>query len=235
MRDVQATHPVSAIRLAGTALYLAIWPALIFVLAGGSRWLEGWLFSAWFLGLCSTVIVWLYRKDPALLAERYRRPGTGGQKSGDQAVVYALLAGFIAWIVLMPLDARRFGWTPQPPVGIKIAGGALLAASALLLFRSFHDNTYLSPLVRVQTERKHRVVSSGVYGFVRHPMYLGAVLMFVGAPLLLGSAIGLAVAAALTLLLGYRIVGEERLLAGELEGYADYRQRVRYRLLPFVW
>jgi protein-S-isoprenylcysteine O-methyltransferase Ste14 len=232
---MQAAHPVSPLRLAATALYLLCWPALMFVLAGGSRWFEGWLFSGWFVGLCTTVIVWLYRKDPALLAERYRRPGSGGQKKGDEVVVYALAAGFAAWMVLMPLDARRFGWTPAPPVGFKIAGAVLLAASALLFFRSFHDNTFLSPLVRVQTERKQRVISSGVYGFVRHPMYLGAVLMFVGAPLLLGSAVGLALAAAMTLLLGFRIVGEERMLAGKLEGYADYRRRVRYRLLPFVW
>jgi len=235
MAGMEAAHPVTPLQLAATALYLVAWPALMFVLAGGGRWPEGWLFSAWFVGLCGTVITWLYRKDPALLAERYRRPGSGGQKSGDQAVVVALAAGFAAWIVLMPLDARRFGWTPPFPLGLKVAGVVLLAVSALLLFRSFHDNTFLSPLVRVQAERKQRVISTGVYGFVRHPMYLGAVLMFVGAPLLLGSATGLALGAAMTLLLGFRIVGEERLLARELEGYDDYRKRVRYRLLPFVW
>lgn len=232
---MQAAPPLSPLRLAATALYLAAWPALMFVLAGGAGWPEGWLFAAWFLGLCGTVVVWLHRKDPALLAERYRRPGSGGQRAGDQVVVYALAAGFAAWIVLMPLDARRFGWTPPPAVGLRAAGGALLGASALLLFRSFHDNTFLSPLVRLQTERNQRVVSTGVYGFVRHPMYLGAVLMFAGAPLLLGSAAGLAIAALMTLLLGFRIVGEERVLARELEGYEGYRARVRYRLLPFVW
>jgi protein-S-isoprenylcysteine O-methyltransferase Ste14 len=235
MEGMRAAAPVSPLRLAATTLYLAWWPALMFVLAGGARWLEGWLFAAWFLGLCTTAIAWLYRKDPALLAERYRRPGSGGQGRGDRAVVYALAAGFAAWIVLMPLDARRFGWTPAPPAVLRVAGGALLAASAVLLFRSFHDNAFLSPLVRLQTEREQRLVSTGVYGFVRHPMYLGAVLMFAGAPLLLGSATALAVAAAMTLLLGFRIVGEERVLVGELEGYAHYRRRVRYRLLPFVW
>ena len=235
MPVMQAAHPVSPLRLAGSALYIAMWPALMFVLAGDGRWLEGWLFAAWFLGLCATVIVWLYPNDPALLAERYRRPGSGGQKGRDQAVVYALVVGFAAWSLLMPLDARRFGWTPPLPVGLKGAGGTLLLLSALLLFRSFRDNTFLSPLVRVQAERKQRVVSTGVYAFVRHPMYLGAVLMFVGAPLLIGSAVGLVVAAALTLLLAFRILGEERVLADELDGYAEYRQKVRYRLLPMVW
>jgi len=83
MRAMSAASPVSPLKLAATALQLAAWPALLFVVAGDARWLEGWLFTAWFFALCSTVIVWLYRKDPALLAERYRRPGTGGQKGSD--------------------------------------------------------------------------------------------------------------------------------------------------------
>jgi protein-S-isoprenylcysteine O-methyltransferase Ste14 len=232
---MRAVHPVSVLRLAGAALSIAMWPALMFVLAGDGRWPAGWIFAAWFLGLCATVITWLWRKDPALLAERFRRPGSGGQQGDDQLIVYGLAAGFAAWIALMPLDARRFGWTPAPPVALRAVGAALLAASALLLFRSFHDNTFLSPLVRVQSERRQRVVSSGVYAFVRHPMYLGAVLMFVGAPILLGSALGLAVAAAMTLLLGYRILIEERVLVRELDGYAEYRNTVRYRLIPLLW
>jgi protein-S-isoprenylcysteine O-methyltransferase Ste14 len=232
---MRAVHPVSMVRVAGAALSIAMWPALMFVLAGDARWLAGWAFAAWFLGLCATVIAWLWRKDPALLAERFRRPGSGGQQSDDQLVVYGLAAGFAAWIALMPLDARRFGWTPAPPVALRAVGAALLAVSALLLFRSFRDNTFLSPLVRVQSERRQRVVSSGVYAFVRHPMYLGAVLMFVGAPILLGSALGLAVAAAMTLLLGFRIIIEERVLVRELDGYAEYRNAVRYRLIPRLW
>jgi protein-S-isoprenylcysteine O-methyltransferase Ste14 len=235
MRLMEGANHVSPLQLAGAAFYIAVGPALMFVVAGDARWLGGWLFTGWYLGLCATVIVWLYRKDPALLAERYRRPGSGGQTRRDQWVVYAVVVGFGAWIVLMPLDARRFGWTPSFPLGLQAAGCALLLASAFLLFRSFHDNTFLSPLVRIQIERKQRVVSTGVYGFVRHPMYLGAMLMFVGTPLLLGSVIGLGLAVALMLLLAFRIIGEERVLAGELEGYAEYRQKVRYRLLPFVW
>jgi protein-S-isoprenylcysteine O-methyltransferase Ste14 len=232
---MSATNLVSPLRLAGTALYLAAWPALLFVLAGDWRWLEGWLFSAWFVGISATVIVWLYRKDPALLAERYRRPGSGGQKGWDLVAVYGLVLGFTSWVVMMPLDARRFGWTRHFAPWTEAAGGALLLASSFLLFRAFYDNTFLSPLVRIQSERRQRVVSTGVYGFVRHPMYLGAVFMFTGTPLLLGSAVGLAIGGAMTLLLAARIIGEERMLADELDGYAEYRRQVRYRLLPFIW
>jgi protein-S-isoprenylcysteine O-methyltransferase Ste14 len=187
-------NPVSLGRLAGTALMLLVWPGALLALGGDARWAEGWLFAAWFVTLFSTVIGWLYRHDPALLAERYRHTG-GGQHGWDRVVVPALFLGFIAWLVAMPLDARRFHWTHAWPVAVQLAGGALLAPSFLLFFRSFTDNTYLSPLVRIQAERKQHVVSTGVYGFVRHPMYLGAVLMFVGVPLLLGSAYGLALGA----------------------------------------
>jgi protein-S-isoprenylcysteine O-methyltransferase Ste14 len=226
---------ISAAKLAATALYLALWPALLFVLAKDPRWIEGWIFSAWFVALCTTCVIWLYRKDPALLAERYRRPGSGGQKGWDRLVVYSLMVGFIAWIVVMPLDAKRFGWTPPWPLWPKACGGAMLLVSAFLFFRSFTDNPFLSPLVRIQSERKQRVVSTGVYGFVRHPMYLGAILMFEGAPLLLGAVWGFVPATLMSLLLAARIVGEEKLLASELEGYDEYRSKVRYRLLPFVW
>jgi protein-S-isoprenylcysteine O-methyltransferase Ste14 len=212
-----------------------VWPTLQLWLSGDWRWVEGWVFAIWFVALCTASIGWLYRKDPALLAERYRRPGGGGQSRGDELIVYGLLLGFIAWIALPPLDARRFGWTPRLPPWIEASGGALLLAAAFFFFRSFTDNPYLSPLVRVQTERRHQVVSTGVYGVVRHPMYLGASLMFVGGPLLLGSAYGVLLGLALVLLLVLRTAGEEKVLARELEGYEAYRARVRYRLLPRVW
>ena len=103
------------------------------------------------------------------------------------------------------------------------------------MFRAFTDNTYASQLVRIQTERGQHVVDTGVYGFVRHPMYLGGSLMFVGGPLLLGSVCGLLVGLATVRLLILRIFGEEKLLASDLEGYKEYLQKVRYRLLPHVW
>jgi protein-S-isoprenylcysteine O-methyltransferase Ste14 len=185
--------------------------------------------------VCASTIGWLYRKDPALLAERYRLPGSGGQSRRDKVVVYLLFVGFIAWMVLMPLDARRFHWSPPFPLAVEVAGGAFLILSWVFLFRSFTDNTFLSPLVRIQTERQHRVVSTGVYAMVRHPMYLGAILMFLGGPLLVGAATALAIGVALSLLLAARIVDEEKLLAVELPGYDEYRRRVRHRLVPFVW
>jgi len=222
-------------KIAFAFLYILVFPVLLLVLSGDATWPEGWIFSIWFLVLCYATILYIYRKDPALLEERYRKPGTGNQETWDRYVVYGLVIGFIVWIVIMPLDARRFGWSPLFPLLLKVVGGAGLAGSFFLFFRSYTDNTFLSPLVRIQEERKQRVVSTGVYGVVRHPMYLGAILMFFGAPLLLGSSWGVIAGLALALLLMARIVMEERMLARELEGYREYMKKVRYRLFPFLW
>jgi len=226
---------VSPGRLLFTTGYLLVWPALVLFLAGDWTWPEGWIFGGWFVAVGASTVAWLSRRDPGLLAERYRLPGTGGQSRRDRIIVYVLTVGFIIWIALMPLDARRFHWTPRLPLAVELVGDALLGLSWLLLFRSFTDNTFGSALVRVQTERGHRVVSTGVYGWVRHPMYLGATLMFVGGPLVTGAISALVVGLTLVGLLAVRSLDEEALLTRELLGYEEYRRRVRYRLIPFVW
>ena len=164
-----------------------------------------------------------------MLKERYKQPGAGNQEGWDVYVIYGIMIGFMVWILIMPLDAKRFGWSPVFPLWLTALGVAFLIGSFFLFFRSYTDNTFLSPLVRIQEERKQQVVSTGVYGFVRHPMYLGGILMFLGAPLLLGSLYGILAGLALTVLLMARIVGEEKMLERELDGYREYMQKVRYR------
>ena len=216
-------------------IYILSFPALLLFLSGNWLWIEGMIFSAWFIVLCATAISWLYVKAPALLNERFKQPGSKGQKKWDVFVVILLVIGFTAWIVLMPLDAQRFDWTPNFPLWAKIIGGLLLILSAFLFLRSYMDNPYLSGLVRIQEERNQRVITTGVYGVVRHPMYLGAVCLFLGAPILMGSLSGLGLGAALTVLLAARSAGEEKMLTDELVGYDDYKKKVKYRLIPFVW
>ena len=223
------------VKMIFSLIYILMFPAVLLFLSGDWFWVEGWIFSIWFVVLCFTTIIYLYRKDPALLAERYRKPGTVNQKGWDKYVVYGLVIGFITWIVIMPLDAKRYGWTTYFPLWLKVLGGIALIFSFFFFYRSYVDNTFLSPLVRIQAERKQQVVSTGVYGFVRHPMYLGGILLFIGTPLLLGSKYGVIIGLLLLFLLGGRIIGEEKMLVNELEGYADYKKKVKYRLLPFVW
>jgi hypothetical protein len=105
-----------------TAIYLLIFPALLLLLSGDWLWVEGWIFNLWFIALCATVIIYLYLNDPALLAERYQRPGSANQRGWDKYVVIGLVIGFILWIVIMPLDAKRYGWSAGFPLWLKILG-----------------------------------------------------------------------------------------------------------------
>lgn len=222
-------------RLLFTAVYLLFWPALMLYLAGDWLWLPGWIVGGWFVVASASTTAWLSRKDPALLDERFRMPGTGGQSRRDLVIICLVTVGFIAWIALMPLDPRRFHWTPPLPLAVGLLGDVCLALSWFFLFRALADNPFGSALVRVQRERGHRVVTTGVYAWVRHPMYLGATLMFVGGPLVTGAASALVVGLTLVVLLAVRSLDEEALLMRELTGYEEYRRRVRYRLIPFVW
>jgi protein-S-isoprenylcysteine O-methyltransferase Ste14 len=222
-------------KVIGSSLFILLFPVMIILLSGDLTWPEGWIFSVWFILLCYSTIYYLYRKDPALLEERYKKPGTGNEKGWDKYVVAGLVVGFTSWIVVMPLDARRYGWSPVFPLWMQLVGFGMLAGSYYLFFRSYADNTFLSPLVRIQEDRKQTVVSTGVYGFVRHPMYLGAILMLIGTPLLLGSILGVLVGVVVTVLLMGRIIGEEKMLSRELEGYSEYTKKVRYRLVPYLW
>jgi hypothetical protein len=142
-------------KLVFTFLYILIFPALLLI-AGDPTWPEGWIFCIWFLLLCYSTILYLYRRDPALLEERYKQPGAGNQERWDRYVVYGLLVGFLLWIVVMPLDARRLGWSPVFPLPLTTLGVVGLAWSFFLFFRSYTDNMFLSPLVRIQEDRSSR-------------------------------------------------------------------------------
>jgi protein-S-isoprenylcysteine O-methyltransferase Ste14 len=227
--------PVSPLKLLFALLYLLLWPTMLLWLGGDWRWREGWIFDIWFVVMCTSTMAWLYVKNPALLAERYRKPGSGGQSRRDQIIVYLLGVGFMGWIALMPLDARRFHWTPRLPLPVELAGGLLLLVAWLFLMRAFTDNSFLSPLVRIQDERQQRVVSTGVYAIVRHPMYAGGLLYLGAMPLALGSWRALIALVAIAPFLIWRLIDEERFLGENLPGYAQYCAKVRWRLFPGVF
>lgn len=226
--------PVSFAKVTFSLLYVLAIPVLMLALSGDWHWGEGRIFSVWFIVLCYRTIFFLYRNDPALLAERFAKPGSKGQSVTDQYIVYALVIGFLLWILLIPLDAKRFAWTGFP-YWVKTLGAVALGFSYYFFFYSYKDNRFLSPLVRTQKERNQQIVESGVYSMVRHPMYLGATLFFAGSPMLMGSAIGLTIGLILIAVLVYRIRLEEELLQQEFNEYAPYQQKVPYRLIPFIW
>ncbi len=208
--------------------------ALLLWLSGNWRWVEGWIFGVWWVSFVAALYLWLRFRDPELLAERMRMPGSGDESRCAMAILFATKLCFMASLFVSALDVR-FSWIPRLPLWSEVCGGILLVAGSFPFFRAFTDNTYASQLVRIQSERGQHVIDTGVYGFVRHPMYLGGSLMFVGGPLLLGSVCGLLAGLAAVGFLILRILGEEKLLARDLEGYRAYCEKVRYRLIPHIW
>jgi len=177
---------------------------------------------------------WLLRHSPGLLAERITGIGKPGQPTWDKVFFAVIELFFVAWLVLMALDAVRFRWS-QMPEWLQVAGAVPLIGSFYLFFLTFRENPYLSPAVRVQAERGHRVVCTGPYRYVRHPMYAGVIPFIVGATLLLGSWYGLLFGLILVAGIVFRAVKEEHILRVELPGYDAYMTQVRYRFIPYVW
>lgn len=216
-----------------SAGFFALFALALFPSAGTLRWAAGWIFLLLFFGFYLTVTLWLYRHDPGLLQERTRL-STSDQQSPDRILFPLMEFSFIAWMVFMSLDAVRFHWSALP-LWLQGVGALVLLGSFSLLFLTFRENSYLSPVVRIQDERGHAVVSTGPYRYVRHPMYLAILVFIVGASLLLGSAHGLFFVLLCAAMLAYRAVLEEHTLQADLPAYAGYKAKVKYRLIPYVW
>jgi protein-S-isoprenylcysteine O-methyltransferase Ste14 len=217
-----------------TFVWFAFLAALLFGPAGTARWPAGWAFLLE-LGACSLALAfWLARHDPALFAARSAPLIQRDQKPWDKILMTCFMVVFCAWLVFMALDAERFRWSSVPP-SVRALGAFGILLSFFFIFLTFRANSFAAPVVKIQTSRGHTVVTTGPYRFVRHPMYGGVLFLFLGTPLLLGSWWGLALALFPVVLLAVRAVLEERTLAAELPGYAEYAAGVRYRLIPFVW
>lgn len=206
----------------------------LFIPAGTIAWPAGWIFLVLFFGFVVAISVWLLRYDPGLLKERMSGTIQSDQKAWDRVFVVLTSILFFAWLILMPLDAVRFRWS-QMPVWLQGVGAIVLLVSFYLFYLTFRENSYLSPVVRIQTDREQAVVSTGPYHYVRHPMYAGFVLFMLGTTFLLGSWYGLLLGLILVGMVARRAVLEERLLREELQGYDAYMAQVKYRLIPHVW
>lgn len=207
---------------------------LLFGSAGTLEWGAAWAWMLLMFGGGGAVTVLLARRDPALLAERMRAPMQPDQPLWDKVFLVVMGVLWCAWLVLMGLDAVRLRWSAMP-LWLASVGSALVAVSFWLVARVFLENTFLAPVVKIQKARGHRVISSGPYAVVRHPLYAAAGIMIPASALVLGSWWGLAFSVLLLAGLVWRTVMEERELVAHLDGYADYVRRVRYRLVPFVW
>ena len=235
MNSKNNAAPVSLSKLIGSFFYLLFFPLILFSLAGDWRWTEGWIYSVIFLLMSFGTLFYLYFHDPELLKERFGSPIQQTQKPWDKVLLSLFFVEFIVWFAIMPLDARRYAWSPPFPLWLRALGALLQIIATYLVFEAMRENTFAAPVVKMQKERGQKVISTGLYAIVRHPMYAGATLLFISAPLLLGSIIGLALGLVLILTIGARSVGEEAMLKAELDGYRDYMRKVKWRMIPYVF
>jgi protein-S-isoprenylcysteine O-methyltransferase Ste14 len=220
--------------LAGQLVFLFLVFALsLFLSAGTLAWLAGWVFLVLFFSFVFALTSWLFRHNPGLLKERMA-VSRSDQKVWDKVFFALLQVVFFAWLVLMPLDAVRWHWS-QIPAWLQVGGAMTLVSSFPLFFLTFRENSFLSPMVRIQQDRGQMVVSTGPYHYVRHPMYAAALLFLFGTALLLGSGLGLLGGLILVGMIARRAVLEEHTLRKELPGYDTYMTQVKYRLIPYVW
>lgn len=201
---------------------------LVFLPAGTIRYFQGWLFmGVLFVPMFVAGLV-MMGKNPGLLESRLNAK----EKQADQSLVVKLSGlMFLVGFIVAGLDFR-FGWCPLPK-GVSVGASVGFLAAYVLYAEVLRENIYLSRTIEVQENQK--VIDTGLYGIVRHPMYFATVLLFLAMPLVLGSLISFAIFLAYPFIIAKRIKGEEQFLERELPGYKEYKEKVKYRLLPFVW
>lgn len=221
-----------SIQTLGTFLFGAIvLGILLFLPAWTLNYWQAWVFIVVFGIATNTIGVYLSLKDPELL-ERRKKGGPAAETRMAQKIIISI--GFLSLIGVIVFSALdyRFGWSPVPAY-VALLGDLLVALGLFVDLLVFRENSYGGS--SIETVNDQKVISTGLYARVRHPMYVGVLIMVIGIPLALGSWWGLAIIALTLPVLIWRILDEEELLKKDLPGYTEYAQKVRYRLVPYLW
>jgi protein-S-isoprenylcysteine O-methyltransferase Ste14 len=213
------------------AVLAVVMGLLLFVPAGTVRYWQAWVYLSIFIGASVLITLYLMLKDPALLERRMRGGPTAEKQAAQKVIMLCTSIAFITLLVVPALD-HRFGWSIVSVEGV-VVGDTLVVIGFYFIFLVYRENTFTSAIIEVAENQK--VISTGPYAIVRHPMYASAFLYLLGTPLALASYWGVAPVAAMMPFLIWRLTDEERFLATHLPGYIAYQKRVRYRLVPFVW
>jgi protein-S-isoprenylcysteine O-methyltransferase Ste14 len=214
--------------------WICVLGAALFVPAGTIDWRGGWIFLGEMVLFSAATVAWLAKYDPGLLKERLGSPIQKGQTKRDKVFMLTMIVIWHGWMVLMALDVKRWRLS-EAPDWVIYTGAVLIPLGFLAVLRTFRENSFAAPVIKIQEERGQKVIDTGPYAHVRHPMYAGAFLYLLGTPLVLGSWIGLALLPFVMGLLIVRIFIEEAALRKGLPGYDEYTTRVRYRLVPRIW
>jgi protein-S-isoprenylcysteine O-methyltransferase Ste14 len=209
-------------------LAVLILAAMLFLPAGTLRFWQAWVFLAVLLIPMGGVVAYFLKKSPEMLERRLR---TKEREPEQKAIVLWSYPFFLAAYLLPGFD-RRCGWSAVP-AALTVAADAAVLAAYLFFARVMRENRFLSRTV--ETDRGQEVIRTGPYAVVRHPMYAAVIPLYLAGPLALGSYWALLPAAAIPVLIVLRILNEEKVLERELPGYKDYRQQVKFRLIPGVW
>jgi protein-S-isoprenylcysteine O-methyltransferase Ste14 len=220
------------IKAFGGLFFLVLVLALaLFLPAGTLNYWQAWVFLVVWTVSVLAITLYLMKRDPGLL-ERRVAAGPVAEQQKSQRIIQSLASlAFILMFVVPGLD-RRFGWSTVPAV-VVIIGDILVAFGLYSVFLVFKENTFTSAVIAVGAEQK--LISTGPYAIVRHPMYAGAFIMLFGVPLSLASWWGLLPIIPMILVIVARLLEEEKFLVKSLTGYADYRNKVKFRIIPYVW
>jgi protein-S-isoprenylcysteine O-methyltransferase Ste14 len=217
-----------------TIVWFGLMGAVIFGAAGTLSYPGGWLYLGAMIAISIVFGAYGVRADPGLLQERLKPPVQKDQPLADKLVLIPILLLTFGGMGFMAADAARWRWSAMP-LSARLAGCGLLLATFFFMHWTMRTNSFAAPVVKIQKDRGQRVITTGPYAIVRHPLYFGALFYIAGTSLVLGSWWGLVLVPIFALLLGVRIGIEEKTLRTGLEGYDDYARRVRWRLIPLVW
>jgi protein-S-isoprenylcysteine O-methyltransferase Ste14 len=219
-------------RIVTAILGLVSFALLWFGIAGRLTWWQGWAFLLTFIAYVGALVWRLSKVSPELLRER-NQPAEKAEP-WDRVVISTYTAILLVLLIMTALDGGRYLWS-SIPLGIQLVGWLLVGVAGLMVWHVMMTNAFLSSWARLQQDREQVVVQEGAYRHIRHPMYLGIMVAFLGIPLALGSWWAMIPSIVIIALFVYRTYREDLMLIDGLTGYAEYTERVRYRLLPGIW